>query len=170
MHFLTNHDENSWNGTVFERLGEGHRAFAVLSFTVPGMPLIYSGQEAGLKKRLSFFDKDQIDWSDQSMGTFYGKLNQLKNDYPVLWNGNAGSWIEALPHDQKDHVLAYRRGSGEDEVLVILNLSAKPQTVSFGEGVKGKYKNYLSNEKVKLGKKAMELEAWGYRVLGSVII
>ena len=48
MNFITNHDENSWNGTEFERMGDGVKAFATLSFTVPGMPLIYSGQELGI--------------------------------------------------------------------------------------------------------------------------
>ncbi len=66
-----------YKGQVFERLGEGHKAFAVLTFTIPGMPLIYSGQEAGMKKRLEFFEKDQIDWSDMSLTPFYTKLNQL---------------------------------------------------------------------------------------------
>ena len=46
MQFITNHDENSWNGTVFERLGDAVETMAVLSYTIPGMPLIYSGQES----------------------------------------------------------------------------------------------------------------------------
>ena len=64
MQFITNHDENSWAGTVHQRMGDAADAFAVLSFTVPGIPLIYSGQEAGLDKQLLFFEKDTIDWSD----------------------------------------------------------------------------------------------------------
>ena len=64
LNCITNHDENSWNGTVFERYGKGVKAFAILDFTVPGMPLIYSGQEAGLNKKLRFFDKDTIPWND----------------------------------------------------------------------------------------------------------
>jgi len=70
MNFITNHDENSWNGTVEERMGEASKAMAVLTYTVPGMPLIYSGQEAGLDKRLLFFEKDEIDWSvDEALQT-----------------------------------------------------------------------------------------------------
>ena len=61
MNFTTNHDENSWNGTTREKYGDGEKAFAVLSYTLPGMPLVYSGQEAGLNKRLQFFIKDTID-------------------------------------------------------------------------------------------------------------
>ncbi|MCB0641715.1 MAG: alpha-amylase, partial [Phaeodactylibacter sp.] len=56
MQFTTNHDENSWNGTIEERMGEAGDAMNVLAFTFDGMPLIYSGQEAGLNKRLEFFE------------------------------------------------------------------------------------------------------------------
>ena len=60
MQFTSNHDENSWNGTVFERLGESFETFAVLTCVIPDMPLVYTGQEAGNAKRLSFFDKDTV--------------------------------------------------------------------------------------------------------------
>ena len=49
LRFITNHDENSWAGTIAERLGEAHEAMAVFMYTIPGMPLLYNGQEAGLK-------------------------------------------------------------------------------------------------------------------------
>ncbi|MCD4697158.1 MAG: alpha-amylase, partial [Bacteroidales bacterium] len=66
MTFITNHDENSWNGTVMERMGKTGLTFAMLSYTLPGMPLIYSGQEVGLNKRLEFFEKDKINWDYSS--------------------------------------------------------------------------------------------------------
>ena len=87
MNFTTNHDENSWNGTVYERMGKLADAMTVLAFTIQGMPLIYSGQEAGLNKRLSFFEKDSIDWSDISKEMFFKKLLQLKHENKALWNG-----------------------------------------------------------------------------------
>ena len=57
MYFVTNHDENSWNGTIEERYGEAEKAFAVLAYTINGMPLIYSGQEYGNNNALEFFEK-----------------------------------------------------------------------------------------------------------------
>lgn len=66
MQFNDNHDENSWNGTVFERLGDAAECFAVLTFIIPDMPLLYCGQEAGLDKRLSFFEKDNIKWKQHN--------------------------------------------------------------------------------------------------------
>ena len=123
MQFITNHDENSWNGTISERLGEGHKAFATLSFTVPGMPLIYSGQEANNKKRLEFFEKDPIDWSDLSLVDFYTQLNLLKAENPALWNGEDGSRLEAIANDQPQSVVSFRRKKGNNEVVVLINLS-----------------------------------------------
>ena len=54
MNFTSNHDENSWNGTEYERMGDAVEVFAAMTYTIPGMPLIYNGQEYDLKKRLKF--------------------------------------------------------------------------------------------------------------------
>ncbi|HKL03534.1 MAG TPA: alpha-amylase family glycosyl hydrolase, partial [Cryomorphaceae bacterium] len=77
MYFTTNHDENSWNGTVFDRFGEGHLAYATITFTIDGMPLVYSGQEAGMDYALEFFEKDTIEWGEIEYGDFYTSLMQL---------------------------------------------------------------------------------------------
>jgi glycosidase len=74
LQFTSNHDENSWNGTVKERFGDGSKAMAVFASTIQGMPLLYSGMEAGLDKRLRFFDKDTIDWSSLPLESFYKTL------------------------------------------------------------------------------------------------
>lgn len=60
MNFVDNHDKNSWDQTMFERFGDYLKTCIVLTVTAEGMPLIYSGQEAGLDKVLAFFDKDLI--------------------------------------------------------------------------------------------------------------
>ena len=72
LNFTSNHDENSWNGSEFERMKANHIPAYVLSATVKNsMPLLYSGQEASQQKRLKFFDKDTIDWSGPSLAPFY---------------------------------------------------------------------------------------------------
>jgi len=53
MQFTTNHDLNTWNGSEYERLGDAPvDAFTVLTYTLPGMPLTYTGQEEPLKKNV----------------------------------------------------------------------------------------------------------------------
>lgn len=130
MMFTTNHDENSWNGTVFERFGEGHQAYAVWAFTVRGMPLIYSGQEAGLDWRLRFFDKDTIDFSDVKYQEFYTKLLDLKHNNEALFNGEYGGDLTFLD-DNNSMVASYQRSTESNTVTVVVNLSGESQELSF---------------------------------------
>ena len=121
--FTTNHDENSWAGTVFERYGDAHKAMAVLTFTINGMPLIYSGQEAGLDKQLKFFTKDAIDWKDYPLQDFYTQLLQLKKDNPALWNGDFGGELKVMPTDEDSKVYTYLRQKEKNKVFVAINFS-----------------------------------------------
>jgi len=90
LRFISNHDENSWQGSEIERLAYFLEPMAVLYFTLPGIPLVYSGQEAGNYRRLSFFEKDLIDWKDDKMFALYQKLIQLRKDHQALWSGGEG--------------------------------------------------------------------------------
>ena len=131
MAFTTNHDENSWNGTVFERMGDAHKTHFVLAATWSHtIPLIYSGQEAGLNKRLRFFEKDTISWERQDLMPFYTALLALKKTHPAMWNGNFGGDFEVLAVDAVANTYAYKRVFEEREVLVYLNFSNASQTIS----------------------------------------
>ncbi len=117
LFFTSNHDENSWNGTEYEKYGNIAKAFAVFSFTWQGTPLIYSGQEVPNKKRLQFFDKDEIEWNDNLlMGDFYKKLC-------VLHKTNAISLGETFILPTENNVMAFLRKHNDNVVLVMLNLS-----------------------------------------------
>jgi len=167
MNFITNHDENSWNGTVNERMGEGGNAFAVLSYTAPGMPLIYSGQEAGLNKRLEFFEKDQIDWNKESpLIGFYTTLNNLKANNLALWNGQYGGDFKRINIGNDKDLLAFIREKDNHSVLVVLNLSDKDHEIRFTDkDIYGKYKNVFFGNEMELSEDTIiDLMAWGYLV------
>ena len=167
MNFITNHDENSWNGTAQEKFGAGENAFAVLTYTMPGMPLIYSGQEAGLNKRLKFFTKDTIDWKVADFAPFYKTLNGLKHSNEALWNPPYGGTFEKIKNNESAKVLSFIRVKGNAKVLVIANLSAMPVTFFLkGDIVTGTYKDIFTGKEITLAKKDnMSLDAWGYKVL-----
>jgi glycosidase len=167
MNFITNHDENSWNGTAQEKFGAGENAFAVLTYTLPGMPLIYSGQEAGLDKRLKFFTKDTINWEKADFSPFYKTLDALKHENEALWNPPYGGTFEKIKNTEPAKVLSFVRVKGDAKVLVVLNLSASPVTVAVkGDIVNGDYKDVFSGAETKVVKKEpFPLEAWGYKVL-----
>ncbi|HAN77960.1 MAG TPA: hypothetical protein DCQ31_09395, partial [Bacteroidales bacterium] len=80
LNFTTNHDENSWNGTEFERMGNDYKLYSALCYTLPGMPLMYTGQESKLAKRLKFFEKDTIEWGNYPDAAFFTSFNKLKHE------------------------------------------------------------------------------------------
>ncbi len=165
--FIDNHDENSWAGSVFDRLGESMQAFAVLINTVPGMPLTYSGQEAGLDKSLDFFKKDQIDWSNLEYEAFFTLLASLKNNNEALWNGLAGGTMQKVNTNNKESVFAFIRQKEKNKVLVILNLSAEPRTVILetNSDYRGRYTDFFQNKRIRIRKNsAIEMQPWGYKV------
>ena len=165
MQFITNHDENSWTGTVRERLGKAADAFSVLYFTVPGIPLIYSGQEAGLSKRLRFFDKDTINWSDLSKQGFYRSLIQLKTENAALWNGSAGGSLELLSTSDNTHLFAFRRRKGSNEVMVILNLSDREIKGTVKANVPNGFTEWNGTRTLPVGKNVVvKLGPWNYKI------
>ena len=126
MMFTSNHDENSWKGTVYERLSEATETFTVLSATLPGMPLIYSGQEACMSKQLRFFEKDTINWDkDCSMNELYKTLLTLKEKNKALWNGEYGGTMDRIQTTADENIFAFSRIKDEHQVITILNLSDK---------------------------------------------
>jgi glycosidase len=169
MLFTSNHDENSWNGTVFERLGPAASVLAVLSATVEGMPLVYSGQEAGLAKRLQFFEKDEIDWRPHPMADLYTALLDLKRENRALWNGDSGGPATWLHTSNDREVFAFMREKDGDRVCVALNLSGEPQTVTLeGNAYAGDYRDAFSGEAVTLpGEAELELPPWGFTVFAA---
>ena len=166
INFISNHDENSWAGTVFDRLGDAMEAFAVFSNTVEGMFLLYNGQEAGLDKMLEFFEKDEIDWSDLKYQGFYTKLFELKANNRALWNGLAGGKMKRVNTNDDESIFAFTREKDGDKVLVVLNLSAEPNTVKFsGENFVGAYTELFSaQEKIIEAEFTLEMEPWAYKV------
>jgi len=129
MNFVTNHDENSWNGTAFERLGNGTETFTVLCTLIKGMPLVYSGQEAGLNKALPFFEKSEIDWKEHKFRELFTKLFQLKEDNRALWNGVEGGEMEIISGDNA-YVFSFTREKQDDKIFAVFNLSHSKQEVS----------------------------------------
>jgi len=141
LFFTSNHDENSWNGTEYEKYGIAAKAWAVFTLTWNGQPLIYSGQELPNHKRLAFFDKDQLLWTSETplLHDFYKTLLTARKQFPVLANGT----IFNLPTNNS--AMAYLKQDQGQTALVILNLSAERQQVHVAhEAFTGKFTNLFS--------------------------
>ena len=156
MNFITNHDENSWNGTINERLGESWEAMAVLSYSLRGMPLIYSGQEVGLDHRLSFFEKDSIDWNKangEDYFNFYKGLNKLKQEKAFSTSSPISCDIIG-----KDLFRIIRGDSSEYQIILNLNSSeAIAQKVVIPENYEIVLQKGINDNN--------EMDKWGYLIL-----
>jgi glycosidase len=170
LFFTANHDENTWNGTEYEKYNGMAKSFAIFTFTWHGVPLIYSGQELPNLKRLKFFDKDEIEWTDKepALQDFYARLINLKSTNTALHVSNN---IEVLSTDYNENIFAFLRTKGNDKVLVILNLSNrdKLQFHITHPLLEGKFQHLFSGIQYQLGDvQTFEMQAYEYTVLFGV--
>ena len=164
LNFITNHDENTWNGTEYSRLDNSVSAMAALSFVYPGIPLIYSGQEVGNKKQIAFFDKDLIPGLTKANSTslFYSKLITLKNQNSALWN-DAPATLNPLDSNNPE-VISFSRTQGKNKVIFLMNISTIKQKVAVKLGaLKGKYKVFSSGKMTSFAG-AAALAPWGFEI------
>lgn len=163
MNFVTNHDENSWNGTIKERMGNAADAMTTLSYVLPGMPLIYSGQEYGMDKRLLFFEKDSIPKTKGAQWELLKKLGKLKQTNPALSGGKQKADYSILKTNN-EKAFAISRNSGDQEVLYIANFSKN--AIKLNVGKKGNYLDYISNNKLVIeSNHEFNLAPWEFKVL-----
>jgi len=166
IQFTSNHDENSWNGTEYERLGkDAVPTFAALTFVVQGLPLIYTGQEAALDKRLRFFTKDTINWNNLIMGDLYKKLASLKKSNPALANGSWGGKLTMLSNSNAAKVISFERSLDNNKVVAIFNLSADTAKVQLTQPIEGEFIDF--NNRTAAIPQSSTLGAWEYHIYSS---
>ena len=166
MIFTDNHDKNSWEGTQFTNFGKGLETCMVLSTVVNGMPLVYSGQEAGLDRPLKFFEKDTIVWKNHPFAGIYTKLFDLKHRNKALWNGQWGGTMVRVYNDQQDKVVSFYREKEGNKVLAVFNFSDKPVAVTLKtKHETGTYADLFTGKQVEIkGEDLLQLKPWGYAV------
>jgi glycosidase len=162
LFFTSNHDENSWNGSEYEKYGQAAKAMAVFTATWNGMPLVYSGQESPNKKRLQFFDKDLIEWNNPpQLHGFYKTILSLHKTKAVT---EGETFI--LPTGNAE-VMAYMRRKGVEVMLVLLNLSSKARMIFDvqHEWLHGKFENTFSGLTYQFNQdEKFELQAYEYLI------
>jgi len=164
MYFTSNHDENSWNKSDYATFpGIVHAPFAVFTQTMGGtVPLIYSGQEEPLLRKLEFFEKDPISFGKYERAAFYKKLLELRKNNAAL---AADASFKKIKAGDEKALYAYVREKGDKKILVILNFSKTEQVVSIPDkSLHGNaYNLFMGNNEV-LTDKEWKIEPWGYVV------
>ena len=159
MSFVTNHDENSWNGTIRERMGDASELLTALSYLSPGMPLIYSGQEYDLDHRLLFFEKDEIPKTKKIMWPLLQKLGKLKKENPALHTGIDASNYKKI-NVANPEILAFERSKGTDSVIFLGNFSKNSQEMNnIFSGSFNYFNNVIENSE------KLVFEPWGFKIL-----
>ena len=131
MRFFSNHDHNAWDKPAAILFSvKGSKVAAVLTCTLPGVPLLYNGDEVSNPKRLSLFEKVVIDWQSDpyEMRKFCEELFALRRRHRALIEGD----IKFL---SADNVVAFTRETENDRVLVAVNVTGKEQRVKLEDEV-----------------------------------
>lgn len=165
--FTSNHDENSWNGTEYEKYGGAALPLAVQSFTWNGIPLIYSGQELPNMKRLQFFEKDVIEWTGKfEQESFYKTLLHLHTTNPAVWAADGSIQTFFINVGAWETVIAYLKKKGEHEVMVLLNMTSNLVNCKVQDSnVSGSFREIFTGVVIDFTEvQSFELPAWGYLV------
>lgn len=108
--FLENHDETRF---ISIYSAAQTKLAAAMLFTLPGVPLIYAGQEVGETTQ-----RDMIGWNDvNNLQVYYQKLAKIRNTNSALRQGN----LIKLNNSSPDSVYSYLRLSGDNKAMVINN-------------------------------------------------
>ena len=172
MNFISNHDENSWSGDEYERMGAAVQAMTAFTYIIPGMPLIYTGQEYGNHHRLEFFEKDCIDRDENSqMRQLYKRLNDLREANPALYSPELGAKMVRLQTDN-DKVFACVRevpvpsSKLLNTIVCLINMSKEPQDVTVNtEAFADDYADFDGNLVILESSYSRTLNPWQFVIL-----
>jgi glycosidase len=128
MRFTTNHDKNAWDAPAVTKFGvDGLRLGVVLVNTLPGVPMLYTGEEVANDRVLSLFEKVEVDWTrPRDMALLWQTMFRLRHDHRALRDGR----MLRVPIPGNDRVFAFIRAYGKEQILVVLNFARAEQQVS----------------------------------------
>lgn len=167
--FTSNHDENSWSGSEFTRMGAAREIMAAFTFVVPrGMPLVYTGQEIGYDHSFAFFDRDPIGfYGGNSFTDFYRRLCTLRHSNPALAAGGNGGKMVEVRNNAEDCLLTFVREVEGNRVLVMMNMSPYAIQTDYYTGIyAGLYIDAMTGSDYEVRGHVDEVMApWAYRIL-----
>ena len=122
LRFSSNHDLCAWHKPARARYGpDAARVAAALTFALPGVPLIYTGQEIANATVLPLFERVSLDWrhaAHHNHFAFYAALARLRRDHEALRSG-----VLEFADTGNERVLGIRRVTPSETVLILLNLA-----------------------------------------------
>ncbi len=167
--FTSNHDENSWNGTEYARMGDAAEVMSAFTFVMPGaLPLIYTGQEYGYNHAFKFFDRDPMPEMGINLTTCrYRRLCRLRHDNPALASGDRSGDTFEIRNNAEDCLMILVRETEKNRVIAIMNMSPYRIHADYYTGIyAGLYFDALTGEEYEYrGHIEEDMEPWSYRLL-----
>lgn len=142
-YFTSNHDENSWNGTEYEKYGITALAMGAYALLLTGIPIIYSGQELPNKRRLKFFDKDEILWEENELPKlhhYYKNLLSIRKN--IYFDEDA--LVQILPFDKKGIYINRRKNNSNLIALFNFSDTEQAEIIIKDTNLPGRYVNINS--------------------------
>ncbi|WP_211194944.1 alpha-amylase MalA [Halorhabdus amylolytica] len=137
--YIENHDEERY---VSEVGTHAVRAAATATFTLPGIPMIYAGQEIGERQR-----RGETHWghTDEDLLEFYQRLSATRERIDAL--GYEADFEPVDVETDSEQVVAYARDNDDERYVVVLNFDRGAKEVGLpGETVEAV--DTLSDENV----------------------
>lgn len=174
VNHLDNHDiatdefENRHEKVLSPAVNDMALAFI---FGLPGLPLLYNGQEIADSNRHSLWANHDhgnhlgIDWSKtltlrgRERLDFVKKLIALRKKEPVLFNGNN----RFLDTTRSDAVFAFQRKDASGQITCVFNFSGKTLDVSLKDAAFGEMPEFLLNSGVQINlDQSLTIQPYGY--------
>jgi cyclomaltodextrinase len=177
MRFSDDHDERR----AIVRFGEkGALAAQTLAFTLDGVPLVYNGMEAGDTAESgapALFEKLPIFWQiaerRPEFPRYYKAMIALRKSSVALRRGDV-TWLR---NSDENRVVTFTRRSGNEELLIAINMSNTPFfgsveangnfeeiTPNIGQPLPPDDEKAMSAAATHVGIPALTLDGFGYRI------
>lgn len=127
LRYVENHDEERY---VVDCDEAAIRAAVAVTFTLPGAPMIYYGQERGARAY-----RGPMPWydGDTDLTDFHRALTRLRGRESALVDGAVERVEYRTVSGDDEAVTAFARNASEERLLVAVNFSGSPATIAFAE-------------------------------------
>jgi len=127
FNYVENHDMSRYV-SIGDR--DSQMAAGAATFTLPGAPMLYYGQETGVSAQRGTMNWNSV---DEDLQTYYENLIDARDSLSELASDAPTTPVEL--DDRPAGVVAYARGDADGRVLVVLNFNGGSPTVSLPDGV-----------------------------------
>lgn len=107
LRFYIKHAHNEDAPSIKKSHPQIEKVIAMLAFTIPGVPLIYSDDETEHNNKIKLSDK------------LFGNLIKLRRLHPALQYGE----YRIVQNSDSSHIFSFIRFSGKDSVLAVVNFA-----------------------------------------------